>query len=366
MHVALVVTARKYTGAGAVAEHEARALHRAGVDARLLFPRGRNLENRLAGVGWAEADLVKEHGPGDLVRNLKAVRRFTEDADVVVCHLPHDHLLCVAAGVHRRVPLVRSFRNPSHLQRDPWHRSLARRLAGALLAHGDLVPRLQRCAPRLPHIAIPVAIEDRFRPGGDGDGWRRRLALARDVPVLGSVGKLAARRGFERVLEVAARLGPELHVVVVGHGELRPRLERLAARLGLTERVRWAGYVERGLEDLYAAMDVVLYTAAGSDHGHRMISEAQGCARPVVAADLPGIADLIEDGRTGRIARSDADALANAVRQVLGDAGAADDMARAAAAAVESRRFAPVGSRLRSFLSEVAGRAGDGTTTSAP
>ncbi len=364
MRAALVVTARKYTGAGAVAEHNARALHRVGVEARLLFPRGRNLENRLAGVGWAEADLVKERHPGDLAKNLNVVRRFAEGADVVVCHLPHDHLLCLAAGVHRRKPLVRAFRNGSHLHRNSWHRTLLRRLAGALLAHGEMALRLEQCAPGLAHAAIPVALEDRFRPGGDGVGWRRRLGLPLDVPVLGSVGKLAARRGFETVLEVAARLDPDLHLVIVGHGELKPRLERLAARLGLAERVRWAGYVEEELHDLYCAMDVVIYIASGSDHGHRMISEAQGCARPLVAARLPGVADLVDDGRTGRIVEPDPVALADAVRHVLADRAGAEAMGRAAASAVEERRFAPVGAQLKTFLAEIVDRAGDGTISS--
>jgi len=366
MHAALVVTARKYSGAGAVAEHCARALHRVGVEARLLFPRGRNLENRLAGVGWADADLVKERHPGDLARNVAAVRRFTQTADVVICHLPHDHLLCVWAGVHRRKPLVRAVRNPSNLHRGPWHRALSRRLSGALLAHSEMAPRLERCAPGLPYAAITVPLEDRFRPGGDGAAWRRGLGIPADAPVLGSVGKLAARRGFETVLEVASRLGPEIHVVIVGHGELRPRLERLAARLGVVERVHWAGYVEEQLHDLYRVMDVVVYTAVGSDHGHRMISEAQGCARPVVAARLPGVADLIEDGRTGRIAEPDPASLACAVRDLLADRATADAMARAAASAVEARRFAPVGARLQSFLEDVVARANAGTTVSSP
>ncbi len=364
MRAALVVMARKYSGAGAVAEHCARALHRVGVEARLLFPRGRNLENRLAGVGWADADLVKERHPGDLARNFAAVRRFTDAADVVVCHLPHDHLLCVAAGVHRRKPLVRAFRNSSHLHRDPWHRALSHRLSGTLLAHSGMARRLERCVPGVPHAAIPVPLEDRFQPGGDGATWRRGLGIPVGAPVLGSVGKLAARRGFETVLEVAARLDPDLHVIIVGHGELQPRLERLAARLGVAERVRWTGYVEEELHDLYAAMDVVIYTAAGSDHGHRMISEAQGCARPVVAARLPGVAGLIDDGRTGRITAPDPTSLASAVSELLADRAAADAMARTAASAVEARRFAPVGARLQSFLAEVVARAGEGTTTS--
>jgi len=348
----LVVSSSKYTGAAAVAEHLTRSLRLVGVDADLLFLSGRNLEERLAGEAWAFPLLVKERRFGHLVANLRAIRRATDGVDVVISHLPHDHLLCVVAGVHCRCALVRNFRRSRHLRRDPWHRALARPVRAALLAHTALEAKLELLAP-VPYLALPVPVEERFQPGVDGSPWRQRLAIPPGVPVLGMVGKLARGRGFDLLLATAARLGNDLHVLVVGHGEEQSRLERLATRLGIAERVRWAGHQIQELPALHAAMDVVLFTGLGTDHGHRAISEAQACGRPLVAAALLGVSDLVQDGRSGRIVAPSAEAFAAAVAELLAKPDTAAALSRGAIEAVAGRRFRGSGERLAAFLAGV-------------
>jgi glycosyltransferase involved in cell wall biosynthesis len=349
MKVGLIVYANKWTGAGAVAELSCRALHAAGIEARLLFVGGRNLERRLKGSPWAEPVLFKERSPAHLRSNIRATRGLAEASDIVICHLPHDHLLCVAAGVHRRVPLVRAFRNPCHIRRDPYHRFLDRCLTAALCANSNLERDLRRLTADLPTAVMPVPIEDRFRPA-KGSDLRHRLEVPPGAPVLGSVGKLAKGRGFGRLLHTAARLEAPAHVLVVGHGELQPQLEEQARDLGIQRRVHWTGYQDEALPGLYSIMDVFLFTAPGSDWGHRAVSEAQSCGRPVVAVAWPGIQDLVEDGVSGRIADRDSSALARAVDSLIADPDAAHRLGTGAADAAESRTLAEVGRRLAHFL----------------
>ena len=352
MRVGLVVFANKWTGAGAVAEANCRALRAVGVDAQLLFVGGRNLERRLEDEGWALPGLVKERTPWHAKHNLRAIRELAAQSEVVVCHLPHDHLLCVAAGIHRHLPLVRAFRHPRHLRRDPYHQFLDNRLSAALLAYSGLEGNLRRAHPALPALAPPVPLEDRFTRT-DGSGWRIRLEIPTGAPVLGMVGKLGRGRGFDILLETAARTQPSVHVLIVGHGEAQLDLEALATRLGIASRIRWVGYRDQALPELYAAMDAVLFTAAGSDWGHRMISEAQGCGRPVVAAAIPGVGNLIDDDVNGRIVEGDPAALADAVNSVIDDAETARRLGHAATASAMNRRPATIGKRLAHFLDEV-------------
>jgi glycosyltransferase involved in cell wall biosynthesis len=353
MRVVLVAFANKYTGAAAVAEHCCRALRTVGVDARMIFVAGRNLEQRLSAEAWAEAGLVKERTPLRAWRNLGTLRRIAADADAVICHLPHDHALCVAAGLHTSSALVRAFRNPGHLRLDPWHRFVARRLTGVTLANRAMLPQLHRCHGSLPHLVLQVPLEDRFRPGPDGAVWRQRLSIPEAEPVLGMVGKLAAGRGFGFLLKSAALVDPPCRVLAVGHGESQPSLERRAAELGLTGRVHWAGYQEAALPELYSAMDAVAFIAPGSDHGHRAISEAQACGRPVVALAVAGVEDLIEHGATGLIAERTPESLASAISEVLGRPETARRLGSAAAASIADRRFRPSGERLANFLEEI-------------
>ena len=348
----MVVFANKWTGAGAVAELNCRALHSVGVDAQLLFVGGRNLERRLDGHPWATPGLAKERRPAHFRSNLQAVSALARECDIVVCHLPHDHLLCVAAGIHRVMPLVRAFRNPRHIRRDLYHRYLNRGLAAALCSDSALGSVLRHAAPGLPAAVLPVPLEDRFKPA-DGSKCREGLGIPPGAPVIGAVGKLAEGRGFGLLLDTASRLGAPAHVVVVGHGELQPHLEKQTHNLGLSGRTHWTVYQDEALPDLYSAMDVVFFTAPGSDWGHRAISEAQGCGRPVVAVSFPGVEDLVEDGVNGRVVVRDPAALAEAANALINDPESSRRLGHSAVDAASERRFAPVGQRIALFLDEI-------------
>jgi glycosyltransferase involved in cell wall biosynthesis len=167
------------------------------------------------------------------------------------------------------------------------------------------------------------------------------------------VGKLAPRRGFDTLLDTAAMVREAPQVIVVGHGEEQPALERQAQRLGLGRRVHWCGYQESALPALYAAMDVVLFMAAGSDHGHRTISEAQACGRLTIALAKPGVRDLIEHGVTGLIAPQTGCLMAEMLDQALGATERPAGTLQAALTAAESRRFLPIGQSISRFLARL-------------
>jgi glycosyltransferase involved in cell wall biosynthesis len=83
--------------------------------------------------------------------------------------------------------------------------------------------------------------------------------------------------------------------MIIGHGEHRPALEQLAASLGIDEHVTWAGYHEDDLAEHYRASDLLLFTARGSDEGHRAILEAMACGVPPATYPLEGIPSLLGD-----------------------------------------------------------------------
>lgn len=346
MRIGFVVAADRYTGAAAVAELTCRAVRAAGADAGLLFVGGRNLEHRLEDVDWAHPELVKERSPAGLGHNLRRIRRFARDRDAVICHLPHDHSLSVVAGVHRSSLLVRNFRNSKHLTESPWQRRLQRAATGRLLAHSGMAAS----ASGQPSLALPVPVEDRFHRGVRPGPWRGWLGIPDQATVLGVVGKVAPGRGFGLALAATRLVDRPVHLLAVGHGEALADLQAAAIAAGLEGRVHWLGYRDADLPELYRTMNVVLFPAAGSDHGHRAISEAQACGRPVVAAAVDGVTDLIEDGVTGRIVGLTPDAFAGAISELLADRDRARDMGRDAAQAVEDRRMVRVGGRLLEFL----------------
>jgi glycosyltransferase involved in cell wall biosynthesis len=116
--------------------------------------------------------------------------------------------------------------------------------------------------------------------------------------VVAAIGKLSKGRGFELVLQTLAALRKQIgnaRLMIIGHGEHRPALEKLARELGIDGAVTWAGYHEDDLADHYRAADFLLFTAKGSDEGHRAVIEAMACATVPITVPLPGMEALLQD-----------------------------------------------------------------------
>ncbi len=176
---------------------------------------------------------------------------------------------------------------------------------------------------------------------------RNRLELPTGVPIVGIVGRLVPIKNHELFLEMAERVSasrPDTVFVVAGDGELRSTLEAVAARR-LGDRVRFLGWTT-DLPTLYAALDVVVMTSLSEGTPVALI-EALAAARPVVATDVGGVAEVVEHGSNGYLAASgDAEGLSGSVLQLLGDAARRRAMGEAGRAGVAERHSAgPVAER---------------------
>ncbi len=129
---------------------------------------------------------------------------------------------------------------------------------------------------------------------------------ARAVIVL-SVGRAVAKKGYGDLVAALALLPPDLawRFVHIGGGILARRLKRQACRLGLEDRVEWRG-AQPQTEVLAAYREADLFVLAakiGKDRDQdglpNVLMEAQSQRLACLATTLPGIAELIADGRTG-------------------------------------------------------------------
>ena len=136
-------------------------------------------------------------------------------------------------------------------------------------------------------------------------------------------------RAFQRV---AADI-PQARLVLIGDGDARPELEALAGRLGVGDRVTFAGYVtEEEKVRLLNAMRVVVNPSAKEGWGLTVV-EANACGVPVIASDVPGLRDSVLADKTGCLYEyGDIARLSELLKTVLVD----DEMhARLAAGALE-------------------------------
>jgi glycosyltransferase involved in cell wall biosynthesis len=153
------------------------------------------------------------------------------------------------------------------------------------------------------------------------------------------VGRLAIEKGVSSLLQAFQHIQHTPHttrdgvptLVIVGDGPERQHLEKLAATLGLQDRVRFAGMVPyEQLASFYASAGVVVVPSLHESYG-RVIVEAMAFGRAVVATDTDGARDLIKDGETGLIVPiRDVEALADKIRYLLSNPQVARRMGEAA------------------------------------
>lgn len=195
----------------------------------------------------------------------------------------------------------------------------------------------------------------RFRPL-DRDSARAAWSVAPDQRMILSVGALTERKGQALVIE-ALTLLPANHIyVMAGNGPDHDTLAALAARMGMAERVRFAGPVAHDdLPQLYAAADVMVLPSASEGLANAWV-EALGCGVPLVLGDIPPAHELMSgdtDGTAGRIAVRRPAPLAEAIAAVLANPPDRERLSRRTHARFDWSRH---GAQLAAHLARIAGR----------
>lgn len=180
------------------------------------------------------------------------------------------------------------------------------------------------------------------------------------------VGRLADKKGVDVLVEALARLDGA-HLDVIGDGPDRAALEAQARRLGVEDRVRFLGKLPRAdvLSALATAHLVVIPSRVGAggdmDGTPVVLCEAMAAGVPVVASDLGGLGECIDDGVDGLLVPpGDVDALADVLSQAL--AGGVDLAALGEAAADTAQRtldIAEVGAAYAEVFDAAIRRDGD-------
>lgn len=162
----------------------------------------------------------------------------------------------------------------------------------------------------------------RGRQGSPGRlAARAALGLHPDQPVVLTVGRLTVMKGqrylVDAVPQLAARF-PDVAVVLLGQGHLQDQLAAQAAALGVTDLVHLAGHCS----DARMLLDAADVFVLPSRHEGMPLAalEAMDAGLPVVATDVIGTSEVVDDGRTGLLVPpKDPAALATALGTLLAD-----------------------------------------------
>jgi glycosyltransferase involved in cell wall biosynthesis len=281
------------------------------------------------GIVVTRLPMLRAISPLEDARHLAALRRQLERTrpDVVHTHASKagvlGRLASVQTDVGRRVHTPHTFAFLFEAEFSRPARALFRSIERALSGHTHAVVAVSPSEART-FRAAGVVDAERVRVvqnGIDARPWIGAQAIARSELGLGAedvlvlvVGLLNVAKGQDLALQALARPGlDDVHVALAGHGAREDELRALAARLRLESRVHFLGF--RGdVPRLVAACDFLLLPSRWEGMPY-VVLEAMAGARAVVSTPVDGAVDLVDEGRTGFVARAiEPEAIAEALR----------------------------------------------------
>ena len=229
----------------------------------------------------------------------------------------------------------------------------------------DEAVQLERLYGAVPHRVeiVPPGVDQRLFSPGDKAEARAALGLSAD-PVLLFVGRIQPLKGVDVAVRTLCKLDSASATLVVVGGPSGPegeaeleRLRRLVVDCRLEGRVRFdPPHRHDDLTTYYRAADVCLMPSRSESFG-LVALEAAACGTPVVAANVGGLATLVDPGVTGFLVegRDPAD-YADHVAWLLDGPEAARAMGLRASAKARGYRWSITAGRLRRIYADLTSR----------
>ena len=201
----------------------------------------------------------------------------------------------------------------------------------------DLLPRSRH---ELIYNAVDlsrVVDDDRLR-----EEFRKKYSIPADRTVIAQVSWMIPEKGIPELLETARELlsmNSNFHLVLVGEGAHREEFMRTATQMGLADNITWTGLVADPFgEGVFAAADIVCQLSKWEELFGWMIAEAMAYGKPIIATNVGGIPELVQDGITGfLVERGDHSAAARKLDELARDPDLRASMGAAGRRVVEEK-----------------------------
>ena len=135
---------------------------------------------------------------------------------------------------------------------------------------------------------------------GQGSGVRKEFGLGDGVPVIGAIGRLVWQKGFEYLIEAVPLITkklPETKFLIVGEGPLKESLAVKSERLKVRDNLIFTGF-RRDIKEILASIDLLAMPSL-LEGLPMVLLEAMAMRKPIVASDIDGISELLDNGKTG-------------------------------------------------------------------
>ncbi|MBI3303115.1 MAG: glycosyltransferase [Deltaproteobacteria bacterium] len=296
---------------------------------------------------------VRSFGLGARLQEMRSLRLFAravrqlhqERVHIVHCYLSFANVVGTLTAALARVPvlLVSKRSLDSYPRRtEAWGHWAVNRFADRVVANAaavkEFVVRTEGC-PADKIVVISNGINDDLVLNGARERERAALGLGPRDCVVGTLGRLAWKKGHEYFLQAAAEIlreEPEVTFVLVGDGPLRQQLEEQAHTLSIASRVKFLGQ-RLDSQEVISLFDVFVLPSVIEGMPNALL-EAMVLERPVVVTNVGGNAEVVTNGETGLVVppRQPME-MARAVTRLLHDEGLARRLASAGRRAVTQR-----------------------------
>ncbi len=241
---------------------------------------------------------------------IEGLRRLAERLrpGVIQTHAVKSHFLARCAALHQRAPWVAfhhgytwpSLRARAYNQLDRWSlRRAPKVLTVSLPFRAELIARgVEPGRIEIIHNAIAPDWGRRFREAEHSHALRATLGIPPDRNVILIVGRLSREKDHLTLLDALAGVAPELrpHLLIVGDGPERSRIEERIRGLKLTSAVTLAGQVASA-EPYYGIAQVAVLSSLTEGSPNALL-EAMAAGVPVVATRVGGIPEIVTHGKS--------------------------------------------------------------------
>lgn len=338
-------------GAGRLLVTNAAGIQRHGFESHVAYltPRA-DLVPELQAWGLDPVGLDHKRrldGPRTVARLVRLIRQHR--IDLVHTHLLLDRVLGGLAAALCRRPVITTLHTGGEGQRlrgrhrfEDWVGRLQTR---RFLAVSEAVAAFQIETRGLPaerievlHSGVSVERFDRELDPDRAVTLRRELGLGSADPVLVHVGRLAREKGQRYLIPMMRHVverWPRTALLLVGEGDERREIDTRAQSLGLDRSVVLAG-TRSDVPEILALADVFCFPSEPGEGLGLALLEAMAAGKPVVASDVPALAEVVADRRSGFLVPvGDSEALAAAVLDLLAHPDRGRAMGRAGRTIIE-------------------------------
>ncbi len=262
------------------------------------------------------------------LRGVHGIRRELRDIgpDVVHLHTGRANWLGGLAAWHLDLPAITTRRMDRSVKRNLRTRFLYGSCVHRAVAISHAVGhQLMRAGvpESMVRVVRSAVAPEALHPQNGREATRATLGLGADTVCLLAIASLVRRKGIDVLLQALALLreaGLRPALCVAGEGPQRARLERITRQRGLSDQVRFLGQRD-DTADLLVASDLFVLPSRQEGLGVAAL-EAMALGRPIVASRVGGLAEVVDQGRSGLLVPpDDARALGDAIAKLVEDRG---------------------------------------------